>query len=781
MFGAYVRRMFRRRGAKDRYTPEETVHWLNWIAQNMAGHSQSVFLLENLQPSWITTPIWRWFYFILTRVLASTCVIVVCWFVLLTIDGSGIRNLLLSGPIIASITGLILASIDAFRLRNMGSVNNQGENRRTFWRKLLYLLVVGLIGGMVVGWFMAVSLGVDFVFVVIFSLLFGGIPYILVIGLRGRWQALWADIRTIESLNYNWRRLGWVVTLGVVLPGVLIFTITQYLYLQGYRNLVLWDVETDNRVWSQNIGTDVKKLAFNPDGTRILATGWGIAGILDGQSGALITVIEPLLADSTAVFSPDGSRILAFGCDDWNVGGFCDVSTAQLWDAQSGEQLHQDIKGYSWQNKAVFSPDGRRILITGCDDDQWDDTVYSCLGSTIRVWDTRSNTLLLTMDEQKSIKTAVFSPDGSRILTAGCDDRNIDGLCTASSAWLWDGQSGMLLKRMEGGNDIAEAVFSPDGSRILTVGWDIAWIWDGQNGARVKELEQQNCSIHTAVFSPDSTRILSANWSTACLWDAQNGTLLKVVEEPDDIPTAIFSPDGSRILTAGSGVIRLWDGQSGKLLKVMEGHNRINTAGFNPTGTQILTGADSNIDLRPLTLLVIPVLLFGILVNFQTKIIEAKSKPNQGIHLTFRNAFLVATVLGILVFVLVPVTGFVINFVVNGNAQTNPETNFSENIRTAIEKSFAVENVVPAAFIAGLFAWLIFLGYGGLDVIYHYSLRFLLILQHCTPRRYAHFLDYAADRIFLQKVGGGYYIFIHRLLLEYFASLDEEEMGQLAE
>jgi hypothetical protein len=32
-------------------------------------------------------------------------------------------------------------------------------------------------------------------------------------------------------------------------------------------------------------------------------------------------------------------------------------------------------------------------------------------------------------------------------------------------------------------------------------------------------------------------------------------------------------------------------------------------------------------------------------------------------------------------------------------------------------------------------------------------------------------LDYAAGRIFLRKVGGGY-IFIHRMLMEYFASLE---------
>jgi len=33
--------------------------------------------------------------------------------------------------------------------------------------------------------------------------------------------------------------------------------------------------------------------------------------------------------------------------------------------------------------------------------------------------------------------------------------------------------------------------------------------------------------------------------------------------------------------------------------------------------------------------------------------------------------------------------------------------------------------------------------------------------------------DYAADRIFLRKVGGGY-IFIHRMLMEYFAALETE-------
>jgi len=62
-----------------------------------------------------------------------------------------------------------------------------------------------------------------------------------------------------------------------------------------------------------------------------------------------------------------------------------------------------------------------------------------------------------------------------------------------------------------------------------------------------------------------------------------------------------------------------------------------------------------------------------------------------------------------------------------------------------------------------------FLWFGGLDVIQHFTLRFLLSRNGRMPRRYAQFLDYASRLIFLKKVGGGY-IFIHRLLLEHFAA-----------
>jgi hypothetical protein len=60
---------------------------------------------------------------------------------------------------------------------------------------------------------------------------------------------------------------------------------------------------------------------------------------------------------------------------------------------------------------------------------------------------------------------------------------------------------------------------------------------------------------------------------------------------------------------------------------------------------------------------------------------------------------------------------------------------------------------------------------GGDTCIQHFSLRLILTRQGHIPWNYARFLDHAAERLFLQKVGGGY-IFIHRLLLEHIAQLD---------
>ncbi|HII06814.1 MAG TPA: NACHT domain-containing protein [Methanotrichaceae archaeon] len=63
------------------------------------------------------------------------------------------------------------------------------------------------------------------------------------------------------------------------------------------------------------------------------------------------------------------------------------------------------------------------------------------------------------------------------------------------------------------------------------------------------------------------------------------------------------------------------------------------------------------------------------------------------------------------------------------------------------------------------------LAFGGLAVIQHFALRFVLSRKGFLPWRLVPFLDYATERIFLRKVGGGY-VFVHRMLMDYFADLE---------
>jgi predicted lipid-binding transport protein (Tim44 family) len=62
------------------------------------------------------------------------------------------------------------------------------------------------------------------------------------------------------------------------------------------------------------------------------------------------------------------------------------------------------------------------------------------------------------------------------------------------------------------------------------------------------------------------------------------------------------------------------------------------------------------------------------------------------------------------------------------------------------------------------------LSFGGLFCLRHFILRLVLWMNRLAPLNYVHFLDYAAARLFLRKVGGGY-IFSHRMLMDYFTSL----------
>ena len=139
-----------------------------------------------------------------------------------------------------------------------------------------------------------------------------------------------------------------------------------------------------------------------------------------------------------------------------------------------------------------------------------------------------------------TVYNAVFSPDGQRILTASAD----------KTARLWDA-TGQPLATLSGHTDtINSAVFSLDGTRILTASADkTARLWDA-TGQPLATLKGHTSSVSRAVFSPDGQRILTASVDkTARLWDATGQPLAILSGHTDTVYNAVFSPDGQRILT----------------------------------------------------------------------------------------------------------------------------------------------------------------------------------------------------------------------------------------
>ena len=172
-------------------------------------------------------------------------------------------------------------------------------------------------------------------------------------------------------------------------------------------------------------------------------------------------------------------------------------------------------------------------------------------------------------------------------------------------------------------------------------------------------------------------------------------------------------------------------------------------------------------------------LLFGLFFEPDHRVEDLKAlstkTANQGIKLAAKNTIITGMVLG-LIFGLI---AGVLNGLVSAlSIQVLGDKYFTYDRYGELPDQLVsnLEYMRMFGIIGGLFGGL--LG-GGDTVAKHYVLRFILWWQDHVPFNYARFLDYCVERIFLRRVGGGY-IFIHRLLMEHFASLTDEDIERLA-
>src|SRR5262249_51297259 len=173
--------------------------------------------------------------------------------------------------------------------------------------------------------------------------------------------------------------------------------------------------------------------------------------------------------------------------------------------------------------QADFSPDGRRVL-TVC-------------GTQAHVWDTATGQQVFPpLEHGRPVRHAAFSVDGRRLLTFSGVLRE-EGIVEGGEARVWDAVNGLPLTPPLKHDSPAPPSLSPDGRRLVTVsgmrprgglaaGDGEARVWDADRGEPVTPLIRQGGGgISQAVFSPDGRRLLTMNQdhvllNFAQLWDA---------------------------------------------------------------------------------------------------------------------------------------------------------------------------------------------------------------------------------------------------------------------
>ena len=300
------------------------------------------------------------------------------------------------------------------------------------------------------------------------------------------------------------------------------------------ETVYLWDAKSGNQraAWRQRGA--IGALAFSPDGLQ-LAVGCDHAEVhlLDASSGRLDRSMNSGDAElanvvSFLVYNQEGSSLASAAHHEDEV---------YLWDVTTGDLRARLRHGTSLLG-ITFATDGVRL----------DNRLLTVsAGGLVRVWSTRSNSLLTSMDHQWGrlfLRGAAFSPNG--LLLAG--NPSIGGL-----VGILDVLSGQLLVAPEYKVAAQSVVFSPDGIKLAT----------GENKGAVQ------------------------------LWDAGTGRLLRFLKPADPVQAVDFGPQED-VLASGSlqGLVRIWNLNTGGLVRVLRHGGAVHAVAFSANGSTLASYSD---------------------------------------------------------------------------------------------------------------------------------------------------------------------------------------------
>nr|MDJ0976575.1 WD40 repeat domain-containing protein [Planctomycetota bacterium] len=300
---------------------------------------------------------------------------------------------------------------------------------------------------------------------------------------------------------------------------------------------------------------EVRSARFAPAGDAVVTASEDGTARIWPLDGGAPVVLRQGEPLSEARFSPSGRHVLVRTANG---------KSASLWD-RKGVRIAR-LEGHTGPlRSARFSRDGERILTASED-------------GTARLWDLAGAEQARLSGHRAPVNDAVFSPRGYRILTCSAD----------ATARIWD-LEGEQQAKYDGHTQMTGAVFAPRREEILVSfldGTSKLWSEEGEEWAEFRGTQAQ--------FSSSGDRILSVvPWNKLCVHD-RGGTLLATFSTPGGAASAFaFLPGQHRVVVGCyDSIVRIWDPTGVRSTVALAGHTGwTESIAFSAVGDRILTAS----------------------------------------------------------------------------------------------------------------------------------------------------------------------------------------------